>query len=87
MMPIDYVIPFVDSSDREWVGTYRKYAPTDCSWYLTRFRERRKSGIKPCYGVLFHKKRQDKQKKWATDVTTCLFRVTLYMERTSCAPA
>ncbi len=31
MMPIDYVIPFVDSSDREWVGTYRKYAPTDCS--------------------------------------------------------
>jgi len=38
-MPIDYVIPFVDSSDREWVGTYRKYAPTDCSWYLTRFRE------------------------------------------------
>ena len=41
MMPIDYVIPFVDSSDREWVGTYRKYAPTDCSWYLTRFRESR----------------------------------------------
>ena len=31
--------------------------------------------------------RQDKQKKWATDVTTCLFRVTMYMERTSCAPA
>ena len=24
MMPIDYVIPFVDSSDREWVGTYSK---------------------------------------------------------------
>ena len=41
MMPIDYVIPFVDSSDREWVGTYRKYAPTDCSWSsnATRFRD------------------------------------------------
>ena len=41
MIPIDYVIPFVDSSDREWVGTYRKYAPTDCSWSsnATRFRE------------------------------------------------
>ena len=38
-------------------------------------------------GCYFIKKRQDKQKKWATDVTTCLFRVTLYMERTSCAPA
>ena len=24
-MQVDYVIPFVDSSDREWVGTYRKY--------------------------------------------------------------
>ena len=48
MMPIDYVIPFVDSSDRECVGTYRKYAPMDCSWSsnATRFRERRKSGIK-----------------------------------------
>jgi hypothetical protein len=41
MMPIDYVIPFVDSSDREWVGTYRKYAPFDCSWSsnATRFRD------------------------------------------------
>ena len=41
MMPTDYVIPFVDSSDREWVGTYRKYAPTDCSWSsnATRFRD------------------------------------------------
>ena len=41
MMPIDYVIPFVDSSDREWVEEYRKYAPADCNWSsnATRFRD------------------------------------------------
>ena len=41
MMPVDYVIPFVDSSDREWVGTYRKYIPADCTWSsnATRFRD------------------------------------------------
>ena len=41
MMPIDYVIPFVDSSDREWVSEYRKYIPADCTWSsnATRFRD------------------------------------------------
>ena len=38
---VDYVIPFVDSSDREWVGEYRKYIPADCTWSsnATRFRD------------------------------------------------
>ena len=41
MMKIDYVIPFVDSSERGWVSEYRKYAPSDCSWNsnATRFRD------------------------------------------------
>ena len=26
-MQVDYVIPFVDSSDSEWVSAYRKYVP------------------------------------------------------------
>jgi len=41
MMSLDYVIPFVDSSDREWVSEYRKYIPADCTWSsnATRFRD------------------------------------------------
>ncbi|MCR4921726.1 MAG: hypothetical protein K5945_08495 [Bacteroidaceae bacterium] len=41
MMPVDYVIPFVDSSDSEWVSAYRKYVPSDCTWCsnATRFRD------------------------------------------------
>ena len=41
MMQVDYVIPFVDCSERDWVGTYRKYVPDDCSWSsnATRFRD------------------------------------------------
>ena len=27
MTPVDYVIPFVDSSDSEWISAYRKYVP------------------------------------------------------------
>ena len=40
-MQVDYVIPFVDSSDSEWVGAYRKYVPANCSWSsnATRFRD------------------------------------------------
>ena len=40
-MPVDYVIPFVDSSDSEWVGAYRKYVPADFTWSsnATRFRD------------------------------------------------
>ena len=40
-MKVDYVIPFVDSSKRDWVEQYRKYAPENCNWSnnTTRFRD------------------------------------------------
>lgn len=40
-MQIDYVIPFVDCSDRDWVSEYRKYVSGTSDWSnnSTRFRD------------------------------------------------
>ncbi len=40
-MSIDYVIPFVDSSDKNWLCEYKKYVTNESDWSsnATRFRD------------------------------------------------
>lgn len=40
-MPVDYVIPYVDCSDINWLLTYKEYVSGPCSWSnnATRFRD------------------------------------------------